>query len=194
MINKLTVKNLLSISSSDFSKLSQKDLKKAVSVLASAGNKRLRRLEKSGVTSSAYRHITHSGGDFSIKGKNLNQLRSEFIRAKNFLQSKGGSVTGARKIQRETISSLEKVGVTLTEKQYNDFWEAYEKIKELSPEVANRRFKYGVLQNIADYMNDTDNMDVDDIVSTIYENLSLIYEESAVLDDDASVSKFFAIE
>lgn len=189
----LTVKQILNMSVSEFNKLSKTQLRKATQTLASAGNKRLKRFESSSVSSSAYQHIIKNGGKFTTKGKNLNELRAEFLRAKTFLSSKGGSVSGAKKIQKETLDTLKKQGVDLSVEQYNNFWKAYERLKEMSPEVSNRGLKYNVMGDIAELM-EQDITNPEELAEIINSQLDRIYEEQEVLESDTGVSKFFEIE
>ena len=82
----------------------------------------------------------------------------------------------------------------MTQQQFNDVWKAYEDLKELSPEVANRGLKYSVLKEIADIVADTDKS-ADEIAAALHENLSSIYEEQAGLENGVDgVSGFFEIE
>lgn len=169
-------------------------MRKVVGRLVSAGNKRLRSFEKVGESSPATRHVSRSGGAFSTKGKDLNALRSEYTRAKNFLQAKTGTRKGWKSVKRDTISALKEKGVEMTEKQFDDVWKAYEELKELSPEVANRGMKYSVLKDVADMVTETD-ASADEIATALHKNLSQIYEEQAGLDNGVDgVSGFFEIE
>ena len=89
---------------------------------------------------------------------------------------------------------LKKQGVEISENQFEDVWKAYEDLKELSPEVANRGMKYSVLKDVADMVTDT-NKSSDEIATALHENLSQIYEEQAGLNNGVDgVSGFFEIE
>lgn len=189
-----SVQDILNMDINTFNKLNMSDLRKVVGRLVSAGNKRLRSFERAGESSPATRHIAKSGGAFSTKGKDLNALRAEYSRAKNFLQSKTGTRKGWKQMKKETIQGLKKRGVEVTESQFNDFWKAYEDLKEMSPEVANRGLKYSVLKDVADMVTDTDKS-ADEIATALHENLSQIYEEQAGLNNGVDgVSGFFEIE
>ncbi len=194
IVSGMTVPDILNLDNETFNKLSTFDMRKVVGRLVSAGNKRLRSFERAGESSPATRHVAKSGGSFSTKGKDLNALRSEYTRAKNFLQSKTGTRKGWAKTKRETIDGLRKNGVEMSEKQFDKVWKAYEDLKELSPEVANRGLKYSVLKDAADMVTDT-NKSADEIAMALNENLSRIYEEQAGLNNGVDgVSGFFEIE
>lgn len=92
----MVTSEILDISIEDFLKLDKKTLSKYVSQLASTANKRLKRLEsvQGCVLSPAYSAIKRSKGGthFSVKGKNLNELRGEFTRVSQFLRNKTSTV------------------------------------------------------------------------------------------------------
>ena len=194
IVSGMSVQDILNMDINTFNKLNTSDLRKVVGRLVSAGNKRLRSFERAGESSPATRHVAKSGGAFSTKGKDLNALRAEYTRAKNFLQAKTGTRKGWKQVKKETIAGLKKRGVEMTEQQFNDVWKAYEDLKELSPEVANRGLKYSVLKDVADMVTDT-NKSADEIAMALHENLSSIYEEQAGLNNGVDgVSGFFEIE
>ena len=194
IVSGMSVQDILNMDIDTFNKLNTSDLRKVVGRLVSAGNKRLRSFERAGESSPATRYVENSGGVFSTRGKDLNALRAEYTRAKNFLQAATGTRKGWRQVKNETLAGLKKHGVEMTESQFNDVWTAYEDLKELSPEVANRGLKYSVLKDIADVVTDTDKS-ADEIAAALYENLSQIYEEQARLNNGVDgVSGFFEIE
>ena len=194
IVSGASIGDILNIDNVTFNKLTTSEMRKVVGRLVSAGNKRLRSFERAGESSPATRHVTKTGGAFSTKGKDLNALRAEYTRAKNFLQAKTGTRKGWTKTKRETIDELRKYGVKMSEKQFDKVWKAYEDLKELSPEVANRGLKYSVLKDVADMVTD-DGKSADEIARALHENLSQIYEEQAVLEHGIDgVSGFFEIE
>ena len=82
----------------------------------------------------------------------------------------------------------------MSEKQFDKVWKAYEDLKELSPEVANRGLKYSVLKDVADMVTD-ENKSAEEIAIELNENLSQIYEQQAGLENGVDgVSGFFEIE
>ena len=194
IVSGMTVNDILNMDINTFNKLNTSEMRKVVGRLVSAGNKRIRSFERAGESSPATRHVAKSGGAFSTKGKDLNALRAEYTRAKNFLQSKTGTRKGWKQVKKETISGLKKHGVEMTEQQFNDVWNAYDDLKELSSDVANRGMKYAVLKDIANMVTDTEKS-ADEIATAIHNNLAAIYEEQAELENDVNgVSGFFEIE
>lgn len=71
--------------------------------LASMANKRLKRLEKGGLTDSpAYKKWLDDGGEkFSIRGKDYNQLQKEMARMRNFINSETSTIRGINKVLKE---------------------------------------------------------------------------------------------
>ena len=109
-------------------------LKKEVSRLASMANKRLKRLERNELTDlPAYRSWVESGAiKFSVKGKDYNQLQSEFWRLKRFLDNKTSLVRGANKYLKEMA---ENIGIKYNsladlKAKSKEFFRLAEKIKE----------------------------------------------------------------
>lgn len=194
IVSGMSIQDIINMDITTFNKLSTSDLRKVVGRLVSAGNKRLRSFERAGESSPATRFVEKSGGVFSTKGKNLNELRSEFARAKNFLESKTGTRKGWKKVKDETIEGLKKHGVEVSESQFNDLWKAYEELKEISPDVASRGLKYNVLKEVATMIT-TMNGSAEEIALSLHKNLSQIYEEQVGLNNGVDgVSGFFEIE
>lgn len=194
LVSGMSVQDILNMDINTFNRLTASELRKVVGRLVSAGNKRLRSFERSGESSPATRHVMKSGGVFSTKGKDLNELRAEYARAKIFMQSKTGTRKGWKQVKKETIQGLKKRGIEISEKQFEDVWKAYEDLKELSPEVANRGLKYSVLKDVADMVTDT-NKSAEKIALTLHNSLAQIYETQAGLYNGVDgVSGFFEIE
>lgn len=126
----MTIEELINLDVGDVSKMSRRELAKAVSTLGSAANKRIKRFEKAGVETPAVRGVKRSGGNISVKGKNINELRSEYVRAKTFLSAKTSTRKGYTKIQKEFET---RVGGKMTEDEAKSFWSAYNKLSELEP-------------------------------------------------------------
>lgn len=186
-----SVKDILSMDVSEFNKLGLKDLQKITGRLVSAGNKRLRRAEEKGITSPAFAYIESSGGYFSTKGKNLNQLRAEFVRAKNFLESETGTIKGAEKFIDESITALKKEGVSINRGDFNEVMRLYESLKRSNPKVAERGLKYAVLQELSEKVETK--LNAEDVLTAMQNSLDQIYErEQENLDE--GVSGFFRVD
>lgn len=133
----LSINDIMNKDWNDLAKLNLTDLKALTQRLVSASNKRIKRLESSNVGdySSALQGRKKSGGRFSTKGKNINDLRSEFRKAKTFLKSKTSTITGTRKVintmsKKITGSGLDKVGGFKSERTYKRFWNLYHDLEQ----------------------------------------------------------------
>ena len=102
----MRVKEILNLSDVQINKMSRKELAQVTSILASAANKRINRIEKAGVTSPAVSNVKSHEGRFSVKGKNTNQLRGEFARARNFMSNVTSTVKGAKSSARQIEKNL----------------------------------------------------------------------------------------
>lgn len=123
----MTVRELLDIDISDVNKFNEKTLRAAVQTLSSTANKRVRRINNAGVVSPAVR-AAEQQGKFTPKGKNRNQLLSEFVRTVNFLQSETSTVKGARKFTDKIRKNL-GMNKTATADEINNenknYWNTY---------------------------------------------------------------------
>ena len=109
-------------------------LKREVSRLASMANKRLKRLERNELTDlPAYQSWVKSGAiKFSVKGKDYNQLQSEFWRVKRFLDNKTSLVREANNYLREIAENTGIRYNSLADLKIKarEFFRLAEKIKE----------------------------------------------------------------
>lgn len=159
--------------------MSRKELAKEVQRLAKNANRRLKSFEKRDEKSPSYNYILESGGKFKTKGKSLNQLRAEYRRVSGFLDSKTGTIKGSKNWKIESISKLnEKLNLegdrAVTLKDFDTIWEAYEKLKELTPEVRVAKYKYTMgqgLDAIADMVVNNPDMSGEDIAFAISEKV-----------------------
>lgn len=126
----MNINDILNMDISDISKLNRTELAKLVSQLGSASNKRLKRMESKDMTTPATMGIKRSGGKISVAGKNVNELRSEFMRAKTFLSAKTSTQKGFKQVQK---SIEQRIGGPLTPNQTKEFWQGYNKLMELEP-------------------------------------------------------------
>lgn len=188
----ISTQELINMSVDALNKMDEQTLRAAVSRMADAANKRVARIDKSGVSSQAVAALHRSGQEkFSTKGKDLNSLRAEYARIKGFMTSATGSVKNAKKVEKNVTSELSKRGIDINRQQYKNFWSAYEKLKERDPAISNKQLKYSVLQNIAAEM-DEGNRSIDEIVNDISNRIEDIYEQTQDLTDDG-VSRFFEL-
>lgn len=104
-----TVAEILAMGTRELARLNLGEMRKLVNVLVSAGNKRIRRLQRNeskGIAPEALRGVMESGGVFSARGKNRNQLFKELTRARNFFNSPLSTVKGAMEERKRRERSL----------------------------------------------------------------------------------------
>lgn len=193
IVSGLSVEQIVNMDITTFNKLSVSDLRKVVGRLVSAGNKRIRTFEKAGEESPALRELRKGGQYLSTKGKNLSELRAEYSRARSFLKGKTSTLKAWKATKASIIEKLGANGVEITNDEFNDFWSAYNDLKDLSPEVAEKNLKYTVMREIENRMTDKSLLP-EEIADQIHSELQQIYEEQAALNDDAGVSGFFEIQ
>lgn len=159
--------DILTMDWEDVRGLSRRELSKVVSQMASAANKRLRRFEAKNEVSPAYRYA-EKAGDFSVAGKNLNQLRSEYVRAKTFLQQETSSLRQWERVKRETVQTLNDMGVNIPKEDIGEVMRVYGKVKSEFPDLTDSQIYAPAIQNIyeqiqegtdpSQIINDTRNM------------------------------------
>lgn len=187
-----TVEDILRMDQADWGRLSRSDLAKATRILADAANKRLKSFDKTGDYSPATQAAKRSGGSFSTKGKNRNQLEHEFARARSFLTAETSTKRGWREVKQRTIDRFEQTtGVRIPFGKFNDFWQAYEKLRDLDPSIVNRAIKYHVMDELVQKL--IAGQDVDQIVSSMHARIDEIYESSQEeRSGDGGTAKFFS--
>lgn len=181
---------LIKLSGTQLNKLSRKELAQVVSRLGSTANKRLRRFEKKDTTSPATEYVKRTGGKFSVKGKNIESLKKEYLRVKGFLEAETSTITGAKKVRKNVINKLKEFGIDIKENQYDKFFKVYERLKEVDRTVSDKLLKYNVFEEIG---NVIDNPNIDDIVNEMQKRIDEIYQQS-IGEDAYDLSKFFEIE
>lgn len=192
IVSGLKIKDILNMDVSDLNKLGKKDLQKITGRLVSAGNKRLRRAEEKGISSPAFSYVENNGGVFSTKGKTLNQLRAEFVRAKNFLEAETSTIKGAEKFINQSIEALHKEGVDINKSDFQEVMRLYESLKRSDPKVAERGLKYAVLRELSEKVESK--LNAEEILTTMQNNLDSVYESEQDRLAGNDVSGFFTID
>lgn len=175
-----TIADLLKI---DYNTADAATLRKAVQQLSDAANKRVRRGLESGITQAAIVKWQQQGkGMFSTRGKTSTAaLKSEYKRVKQFLEAKTSTISGAKKVDRETRQRLEReTGVRMDQQQGRVFSEAMNKIKErvaLDDSKQSPRYAGAVKQYVAEMVEQ--GMSADQIAASAEEQMA----ESAFEDE-----------
>lgn len=171
--------------------MNEKELRTIVGRMRDAGNKKIKRLQKTGLNTPALQQVERSGGLFSTKGKTLNELRGEFSRIRSFMESRTSTKTGFEKVRQETAEKLQEKGVDITPDQMDKMFNIYEKLKERDPSITTQKMKYAVMTEISKM---SDDIDPEAAILAMQERLDDLYEEQAGINGDFdSVSEFFEI-
>ncbi len=193
IVSGMTVKDILNMDENIWNRLTAGELRQVTGRLVSAGNKRIRNLERQENSSPALRAVNRSGGKFSTRGKNFSQLKSEFARAKNFLQQKTSTVKGWKKVKQETRNKLGIEGINFTDNQWDNFWKTYNKLKELNPDVELDSIKYNVFKTISTRIIDK-NETPESIAIAMNKEVNNLYEWNKELEQQrisGGVSEYF---
>ena len=122
-------------------KMERAELAREISIVVSAANKRIRRLQKAGYNTPALQYTMKHGGMFSVKGKSSEALLNELKRAKGFMGAKTSSVRGAKKSIKTMTEMQKKINPDfrgeMTQEEIAKYWEAIDRIRELQPSTFN---------------------------------------------------------
>lgn len=185
------VDKYLNMSNYDVEKMTRKQLSDMVTVLNSAANKRLRRLEKTpmGTESVPYQNAMKRGG-FSVKGKNINQLRNEFKAVREFMGAKTSSVKGWKKFRKETAKRIGG-GFDNSDNEMR-FWKLFRLIRQADPGAVAAAGSDTVLKELRKTMRQYPDKTDEDILRYTLDNLTKMYEENQ--EDVYGDENFFTVD
>lgn len=170
----MNVKDILNFDIEDISKMNRSELAKTVSILSSASNKRIKRFNTKGISTPATTGANRSGGNFSVKGKSVNELRSEFVRVSRFLNAKTSTYKGYVNVQKEFEK---RVGGNLSPTETKTFWNVYNKLSEIEPVSLK---KYGSKQTqemLFDMIEQKSSLNADELLEMGMGKLQESYEK-----------------
>lgn len=193
----LKITDILDIDLDSFNRLNEKELRSITSRLVSAGNKRIRRLESHDINSPALQSLGKEKA-FSTKlpkgtskQQRVNQLRSEFSRARSFLTSETSTIGGYRKFTKRTKERIARelnMPYKVVDKSLdvNRLYELLHKAQS-SGLVSSYRGSKGSLQArnmIAEVLIDNPDVDEDNLMYYLEEQYEDWYEEQEELEED----------
>lgn len=204
----VSIESLLEITPKELESMSRKDLAQVVTRLRDAGQKRLKRIEKSGMYSPAADYIKRTGGLQQIRGLDVTQLRSEYVRLKGLVGSKTGTVSGARryhKAQKKIVLEMaekaaqsrgETGGMTfremtehLPEGTIGKIWELIDRAAE-SHIITKLKYHYYVgiaIETIASAEEDDIDVMFKDFADRISKEYDKLYEYDPTLVDPSKM-------
>lgn len=191
-----TAKQILAMDEKQWLQLSEQEMRKATKILVDVAAKRVKRLEQQipKLGASPALATVDRGGKFTTKGKNLNQLRQEFMRVKSFLKNYESTVKGFKKIKKQTIEKLKKAGVIISPENESRMWNIYRKYAELDNRMnGDKDFKYKILREIAEYIEDGlgDDTITEKLEAKYHADYEAYMQEIEESRADFSTSQFF---
>ena len=148
------------------------DAKKAID----AANKRIKRLEASGLFSPALESVKKHGGKFSTKGLNRNQLLREYAKAVEFMNMKTSTITGAKVYEKQIAMKLSNKAKTLTIDQKKTLFKAVRRTMEANPTLSDLYGSDRLIRFVADEVADN-NDDLDSLLKSSFTELDRNYKK-----------------
>lgn len=203
-----TVEQIVNMPLKELEKLTESQLRTVVGRLVSAGNKRMRRMENfamKGDKSSGAQYLFIQNGQmgtyqqlkFSTVGKDKDALLQEFKRASSFMKSEKTSLKGIKGIRKKSLEGLRQMGIdikNLSQTNYDRFWRAYDRLKELNPTIDEKKFKYAIIDKMSQIVSGMKEIDIEELINSMEQQLTEIYEEQEKLKQGDGTSGFFDVQ
>lgn len=199
IIKGLKISDIMDISWERLNNLTLKEMRQLTGRLVSASNKRIRRLSKTarGSSSFAYQYVEERGKNFSTRGKDINQLRTEFKTAKQFLSMKTSTIKGWNKYRKEmeerTGYATSGESVEWSESTWKKYWKVYRRFSETHGGTYKKGDSDRIQQMLTDIMNSNDKRkSADSFQKIIEDEYTEMYENS--FSDTSDITDFFDLE
>lgn len=156
-----------------------KYMKNEANRLASMANKRVRRLESNNLTNApAYQQYIASGGKFSVKGKDFNQLQAEISRLQSFLNSQTSTIRGYNNVLKEMAENtgIKYKNLTDLKAKASNFFELQSKVEQYLRQVEDMGSAIGyqkIWETINTYVKDnkidlsSNKLDIDGMIAKL---------------------------
>lgn len=168
-------KTVWSISFDIVNKQTRKEMYKEAKKAIDAANKRIKRLETSGIFSPALESVKNHGGKFSTKGLNRNQLLREYAKAVEFMNMKTSTVTGARAYEKQVAMKLSNKAKNLTIDQKKTLFKAVRRTMQANPAMAELYGSDRLIRFVADEVASNNN-DLDTLLNISFTELDRNYK------------------
>lgn len=139
----------------NFASMKREDLIAQMQPTIDAANKRLKRLEGLKTLSPALNSVMESGGKFSIRGKNRNEVLKEASRAIAFINMKTSTVSGAKQFEKGFAAKLSNKAKDITNDQRKVLFDSFRKLQQVSPVGLNIYGSDRLIRMLADEVTDT---------------------------------------
>lgn len=172
--------------------MSESELRSAVRQMNSAANKRLKRWE--GKIETAPVREARAGGKFSLKGaESIEDVRREYMRARNFLSNKYTTQAGAKELYDDLEQALIDDGYDVNRRDVKKLTQLNDILRSRDQ---SRESKYKALQEAGEILGET----VKDTAQILYdleayfsEITGVSYGNNSASSGGESVSDFFEI-
>lgn len=117
---------------------------------------------------------------FETRGKNVNQLRREYKRIKNFMEDETSTVSGTKKFYKKAAEKLsEATSDNFNEEEVENVFSIFDELEENNSWISNSRFKYEVFTAINDQISAKDDETTkQNIIDNVSDMLDRIYQEN----------------
>lgn len=187
-------KEYMNLTPGQIMSMSRQELATVTTIMQSAANKRIKRMSrKERLVSQAY--VAHKNemvkGKFSVKGKNLNQLRKSYISLKNFLSAKTSTGRGVRKVKEDLRKRL-GLRTKLSKKKEDKLWSAYNKFVEMyASDPGNKNKNYSSTQIQKDIVTMVNKGTTEEeILAKLDKTMEELYEERT---EEANFDEFMLV-
>lgn len=190
-----TTKEISESSISDINNWDRRTAARAVRRLADTANKRIKQFQEAGIEPPAYLNVMKSGGKFSTKGKDVNQLRSEFIRARNFLNMKTSTKKGYAKVKKDffdRVNATTAQKISISDEALNKFWRVYDKTESnITPFIKGSEQGQKIVFDV--FVKDTE-LTEEELIKKVLKKFDIYYEEQQQEQQYFDTSEFFSIK
>ena len=166
-----------------FTSMKRADLIKEMQPTIDAANKRLKRLQGMETLSPALNSVMQSGGKFSIKGKNRNEILKESSRALSFINMKTSTVSGAKQFEKNFAAKLSNKSKNITNDQRKTLFDSFRKLQQISPVGLNIYGSERLVRMLADEVVD-ENYSFENTMNKALGELEREYEQFMQEQDD----------
>lgn len=182
----MTTQQILNLTQRELERMTEKELRQAVSVLRSTSRKRYERLVEADVYSQsaiALHRSSGSGGVFTtVKNMDTITLLNEHKRYKQFLLSKTSTVTGARKTETKTKNLVEDLsgGKKFTDEEITEIFLMADELKNEMNVLQSSTDRISAISEVYD-----PELSKDEIMTRAREKMVEIYE-----NDNPTIGEF----
>lgn len=173
----MTTQQILNLTQRELERMTEKELRQAVSVLRSTSRKRYERLVEADVYSQsaiALHRSSGSGGIFpTVKNMDSITLLNEHKRYKQFLMSKTSTVGGARKTKNKTKNLIEDLsgGKDFTDEEITEIFLMADELKNEMNVLQSSTDRISAISEVYD-----PDLSKDEILNRAREKMVEIYE------------------